>query len=190
MRDIAAIEFTGRALDFVRSKGQNLLSHLQRLNLDEIATFWKQSEELMIPRVENRSASRGPGDSVPMERCARCGTHHARNRCPAYGRRCDRCNGYNHFAERCRARYVRDCPKCGTGHLQSRCIAHGATCDKCGKTNHFSSRCATRLVEDCPRCGQDHAVSACPAINKTCPRCKKPNHFENKCMSRPIEMNP
>ncbi|XP_063538098.1 uncharacterized protein LOC134747405 [Cydia strobilella] len=34
--------------------------------------------------------------------CSRCGGNHAYNKCPAYGVRCDSCNGYNHYAKMCR----------------------------------------------------------------------------------------
>ncbi|XP_020291489.1 uncharacterized protein LOC109858537 isoform X2 [Pseudomyrmex gracilis] len=184
VRDITRIRFTGRAIPFVQSKGKNLLLYLQQQDLNQIALFWKQYEELMTRTpADNRSSSLTRYTSETFE-CVRCGSRHARNRCPAYGRQCDKCKEYNHFVQCCRARYVTDCPKCGTSHFQSRCIAHGATCEKCGKMNHFSSFCTGQFLEDCPRCGQDHVATACPAINKICSRCNKPNHFENKCISQ------
>lgn len=33
--------------------------------------------------------------------CKRCGTKHARQKCPAYGKICNKCKGQNHFAKQC-----------------------------------------------------------------------------------------
>ena len=35
--------------------------------------------------------------------CRRCGTTHARNECPAWGKTCLRCGGPNHFSSQCRS---------------------------------------------------------------------------------------
>lgn len=38
--------------------------------------------------------------------CQRCGYIHPVKRCLAFGKRCVRCNGYNHFANKCKNRFV------------------------------------------------------------------------------------
>ena len=45
----------------------------------------------------SRGARREPGDRV----CSRCGLSHRPRQCPAYGRKCAKCNGPNHFARMC-----------------------------------------------------------------------------------------
>ncbi|CAH2098790.1 unnamed protein product [Euphydryas editha] len=36
--------------------------------------------------------------------CSRCGYYHSERRCPAYGKKCKKCEKMNHFARKCRAR--------------------------------------------------------------------------------------
>ncbi|XP_045764874.1 uncharacterized protein LOC123867071 [Maniola jurtina] len=40
--------------------------------------------------------------------CKRCGYNHPMRKCPAYGKRCVRCNGYNHFSSQCRNHCVHE----------------------------------------------------------------------------------
>ncbi|XP_011861891.1 PREDICTED: uncharacterized protein LOC105558681 isoform X2 [Vollenhovia emeryi] len=184
IEDIKNYNFTGRAALLVRSKGDSLVLYLQSLDFNQITLFWKQCEELMMR--ENRENVQGrPFNSPSAEmECARCGTRHNRNRCPAHGLQCDNCKGFNHFTDNCKVKYVSNCSKCGTHHVQSRCLAFGKLCTKCGKVNHFSWLCQVPTVKDCLRCGGDHAISMCPAQGRVCSRCKKPNHFEEKCLTK------
>ena len=48
-------------------------------------------------RGYNRGARWGPGDRV----CSRCGLSHRPRQCPAYGKKCAKCKGPNHFARMC-----------------------------------------------------------------------------------------
>lgn len=169
----------------IRSKEENLVSYLQSLDLHKIILFWKQCEELMSQKDHEDIQSQSSFTSQPAElECARCGTCHSRNHCPAYGLQCNNCKGYNHFTNNCRTKYVSDCTKCGTHHVQSRCLAFGELCTNCGKPNHFSWLCKVPIVKNCLRCGEDHAISLCPAQGRVCSRCEKPNHFEKKCLSK------
>lgn len=168
---------------FIQSKGANLTSYLQSLNLHQVTLFWKQCEKLTLQKNWEHTQNQISLQSAETE-CARCGGHHSRNSCPAHGKQCDNCKGYNHFKENCRVKYVSDCTKCGTSHVQSRCLAYGESCINCGKSNHFSWLCQVPIVKDCSRCGSDHAISMCPAQGKICARCNKPNHLKEKCLSK------
>ncbi|XP_026830439.1 uncharacterized protein LOC105280614 isoform X2 [Ooceraea biroi] len=182
IQDIRNCNFTGKTMLFLQSRGENLVSYLQLLDLHKITLFWKHCEELTAqtnaPKEVTINAQLGDA------RCIRCGTCHDRNNCPAHGMQCTNCKGYNHFTRNCKVKYVRNCTKCGLDHVQSRCLAFGERCTKCGKTNHFSWLCQVPVVKDCSRCGGDHAVSACPAQGRMCSRCNKPNHLKEKCVSK------
>ena len=39
-----------------------------------------------------------------MKQCKYCGTNHNLRQCPAYGKKCSKCNMKNHFAKMCRSR--------------------------------------------------------------------------------------
>ena len=51
----------------------------------------------------SRPKERLPGDQeVGAPLCSRCGRSHKPRQCPAYGQRCKKCQGFNHFASVCR----------------------------------------------------------------------------------------
>lgn len=188
IHDIKNHNFTGKAMLFIQSKGKNLTSYLQLLDLHKVTLFWKHCEALMLQKDYENISKQDSQDfslnpSVEMK-CIRCGTYHSRNHCPAHGMRCNNCNGYNHFTDYCKVKYVSDCTKCGTHHIQSCCLAFGEICTNCGKTNHFSWLCQVPVVKNCIRCGKDHAISMCPAQGQVCTRCNKPNHLKEKCLSK------
>lgn len=169
----------------IQSKGEDLISYLQSLDLHQITLFWKQCEKLMLQsNCEDVQKQLFFNLQCVEMKCIRCGTCHSRNRCPAHGVQCNNCKGYNHFSENCKVKYVSDCAKCGTHHVQSRCPAFGKLCINCGKMNHFSLLCQTPIIKNCFRCGGDHAISMCPAQGQICSQCKKPNHFKEKCLSK------
>lgn len=189
IHDIKNYNFTGKAMLYIQSKGENLISYLQLSDLHTITLFWKQCETLMlkkncenVPNQDSQEFSLNP-QSAEMK-CIRCGTCHSRNDCPAHGVRCNNCKGYNHFTDYCKVKYVSNCTKCGTHHIQSRCLAFGEICTNCGKPNHFSWLCQVPVVKNCVRCGKDHAVSMCPAQGQICVLCNKPNHLKEKCLSK------
>lgn len=179
IQDISTQRFTGKAALLIESKGKNLISYLQSLDLNHIILFWKQCEDLMTQRVEETSKQ-----NFTSAECTRCGTKHNRNQCPAWGVRCNNCKQLNHFTDNCKVKYIDDCTRCGMSHIQSRCPAYGELCTKCGKRNHFSLKCRIPFVTNCTRCGMNHAISMCPAQGQTCRYCNKPNHLEEQCASK------
>lgn len=182
IQDISTQRFTGKAALLIESKGKNLISYLQSLDLNHIILFWKQCEDLMTQKVEETSQQNF--SFAKSAECTRCGTEHNRNRCPAWGVRCNNCKQLNHFTDNCKVKYVDNCTRCGMSHIQSRCPAYGELCTKCGKRNHFSLKCRIPFVTNCTRCGMNHAASMCPAQGRTCRHCNKPNHLEEQCASK------
>ncbi|XP_039310965.1 uncharacterized protein LOC105200665 isoform X7 [Solenopsis invicta] len=102
IEDIKNYNFTDKAKVLVRSKGEDLVSYLQSLDLNKITLFWKQCEKLMSPKNHEEVQRQSTSTSQPEIECIRCGTCHSRNRCPAHGLRCDNCKGYNHFTDYCK----------------------------------------------------------------------------------------
>jgi hypothetical protein len=41
-----------------------------------------------------------------MRKCGRCGYKHGKKQCPAYGQKCNKCNGPNHFATMCKSKAI------------------------------------------------------------------------------------
>lgn len=44
-----------------------------------------------------------------INNCTKCGTNHSINRCPAYGKTCNKCKLLNHFSNMCKTKV--DCSK-------------------------------------------------------------------------------
>ena len=98
--------------------------HLKTLNEDtrEVASVkWKGRGQLsdtnnnqVDKRGQNSKDSKGQNKSkfpsFPKKRtkhkCNRCGTEHTSGRCPAYGKRCNKCHRLNHFAKYCMSKTV------------------------------------------------------------------------------------
>lgn len=185
IQDISTQCFTGKAALLVEHKGKNFISFLESLDLNDIILFWKQCEDLMAQGNDEKMQKQNSSQvTSSIIECNRCGTKHNRNRCPAWGVQCSKCQQFNHLTEYCKIKYVNDCTKCGTNHIQSRCPAFGELCTKCGKSNHFSWKCHIPFINNCSRCGKDHVASACPAQGKICRQCNKPNHLEEQCASK------
>jgi hypothetical protein len=53
-----------------------------------------------------RSSRGGAYGGNTSNSCQYCGTEHARDRCPAYGKRCNACHRFNHFAKVCSNQHV------------------------------------------------------------------------------------
>lgn len=184
IQDISTQRFTGKAALLIESKGKDLIPYLQSLDFYHLTLFWKQCEDLMAQKVEDTPKQDSSNVKSAVIECTRCGTKHKRNRCPAWGAQCNKCQQFNHFTDNCKVKYVDDCTKCGMSHIQSRCPAYGERCTKCDKRNHFSLKCKTPFVNNCSRCGTSHATTNCPAQGRTCHLCNKPNHLEEQCASK------
>ena len=85
------------------------------LTLNNAITKARQSErvktELELQRSSAKStdwvAKKSQKDNKKVKQiinCTRCGGDHEIRKCPAYKKKCNKCNGYNHFAKVCRGK--------------------------------------------------------------------------------------
>lgn len=85
-------------------------------------TVPRRSYGRSVSRTRTREASAGrnnnnrgrpnnnrgrPGRSGFITGCTNCGTSHPLNGCPAYGKVCNNCKRLNHFAKKCRSKYIK-----------------------------------------------------------------------------------
>ncbi|KAK3884724.1 hypothetical protein Pcinc_011042 [Petrolisthes cinctipes] len=83
------------------------------------AASWYKKEK----KEKRQQQCKSPTPSMAHKACTNCGTHHAKDSCPAAHQMCTSCGRQGH-----RPRTVR-------------CPATGATCDACGKMHHFKKHC-------------------------------------------------
>ena len=74
------------------------------------------SKNRVNPRVMTKGSDkpRKPNPGEVHKRgpeCGRCGFQHDRRSCPAYGKRCAKCSGWNHFAKKCLSGEKADSPR-------------------------------------------------------------------------------
>lgn len=85
------------------------LCHASELALQHAKTFNETSvtavhDGAKIAVVEKKMRKNMPQKSSKEDKvysCKRCGGRHEPRQCPAYGKRCLKCNGKNHFAKQC-----------------------------------------------------------------------------------------
>ena len=116
-----------------------------------------QNENLSKAESKNEAKTTEAEDTL----CGKCGRsqHKSKEDCPAKGKQCVKCQGYNHFANVCRMK------KSVQGENTSQAVC--AKCKKCGKLHD--------------------EISVCPAKGKTCNKCKKLDHFDYMCKSEDKE---
>ena len=75
------------------------------------------TNQALICGKQTRSRGQGARNRGRRQSCRRCGTTHARNECPAWGKSCLKCGGPNHFSSQCRTvdRYVNEMVDQGSG---------------------------------------------------------------------------
>ncbi|KAK3889428.1 hypothetical protein Pcinc_006564 [Petrolisthes cinctipes] len=94
---------------------------------------------------------KSPTPSTAHKACINCGTHHAKDSCPAAHQMCTSCGRQGH-----RPRTVR-------------CPATGATCDACGKMHHFKKHCrSTKPVGEAVKLQHNTKVAAPSTQTQQC----------------------
>lgn len=73
---------------------------------DEVHHIAKQ----MGSRSKSANNETWPGKRT-INNCTRCGTSHLVNRCPAYGKNCNKCKLLNHFSNLCKSKVDDSAPK-------------------------------------------------------------------------------
>ncbi|KAK3886627.1 hypothetical protein Pcinc_009274 [Petrolisthes cinctipes] len=94
-------------------------------------------------KEKRQQQCKSPTPSTAHKACTNCGTHHAKDSCPAAHQMCTSCGRQGH-----RPRTVR-------------CPATGATCDACGKMHHFKKHCrSTKPVGEAVKLQYNAKVAA------------------------------
>ncbi|KAK3890242.1 hypothetical protein Pcinc_005776 [Petrolisthes cinctipes] len=94
-------------------------------------------------KEKRQQQCKSPTPSTAHKACINCGTHHAKDSCPAAHQMCTSCGRQGH-----RPRTVR-------------CPATGATCDACGKMHHFKNHCrSTKPVGEAVKLQHNAKVAA------------------------------
>ena len=87
-------------------------------SVDRIKTFTKKKKENVFQKKDFNQKKKEnfypkknfvKRDNYPE--CGRCGFSHARNNCPAFGKKCMKCKKIGHFARRCRSAFVKTVDK-------------------------------------------------------------------------------
>lgn len=150
-------------------------SDINSLTIKEIAYIWMSYENRAFKQNEEI-------DHFQVRNCNNCGYTHMKDKCPAYGKKCNECGLENHFTTRCPSGY-NDCLDCGKSHFKRQCPAYGNQCKQCRRLNHFFWKCRTPKILNCNFCGLSHipSRSVCSALNTICLKCNQRGHVPSKC---------
>ena len=79
------------------------IARLHEMSTAQLKTMAEDNKEAAVHAIHNANASARVTDSKekPFD-CYSCGHNHSRGQCPAYGQRCHRCKGWNHYANKCK----------------------------------------------------------------------------------------
>lgn len=65
----------------------------------------KTEEEIKFVRHKHRKPEQKETPRAPKDaNCTKCGQSHPPRKCPAFGKRCHKCKGYNHYEKRCKSK--------------------------------------------------------------------------------------
>lgn len=133
LKEIDLKKFTSKATDLIPEF--SIKSHLKSLTLQEVMYIWMKCENVNFKQTEKI------GPSGTVRNCSKCSLTHAINRCPAYGKQCNKCGDMNHHFSRCPSQVKENCFYCGESHFYRQCPAYMNECSKCHRLNHFYWRC-------------------------------------------------
>ncbi|XP_054864601.1 uncharacterized protein K02A2.6-like [Amphiprion ocellaris] len=86
------------------------ICHASELALQHAKTFHGSAMDMEASAVaavttrqgyKNKKVQKTYSNESETFQCKRCGTKHAKQQCPAYGKICNKCKGHNHFAKQC-----------------------------------------------------------------------------------------
>ena len=106
-RIVVGIRNSGVQERLLREKDLNLAKAVDICRTAEATKHQMEeikAQDVTVSEVKQKSqATRRIPNSKPddIHHCRRCGFEHTSGKCPAYGQRCDRCKGMNHFAKCC-----------------------------------------------------------------------------------------
>jgi len=80
------------------------------MSIDQVITFCQSVEAAennckeLEKTTEVHHIVRQSGSKTAINNCTRCGSTHSINRCPAYGKTCNKCKLLNHFLNQCKSK--------------------------------------------------------------------------------------
>ena len=100
IRDVAVKERLLREKELPLQKALDI-SRASESSKQQIRAMTAETMDV-LPVGLRRPNKPGGGENNIILNCAYCGGRHARGSCPAYGKQCNKCNGYNHFSTVCK----------------------------------------------------------------------------------------
>lgn len=71
---------------------------------------------------ENRNEKQAQNYIAEIIKCTRCNFNHAVRKCPAYGKKCLKCQGMNHFAKCCKSKNINNIDSSTNPEYEDACI--------------------------------------------------------------------
>lgn len=78
--------------------------HAKTFNESNMAAAHESAKVAVVKNKTRRNSTQNRNSETMTYSCKRCGNKHEPRQCPAYGKRCAKCNGKNHFAKQCLAK--------------------------------------------------------------------------------------
>ncbi|XP_076830306.1 uncharacterized protein LOC143476162 isoform X2 [Brachyhypopomus gauderio] len=89
-----------KAIDICQAS-ESAKAQLKSFSSKEIETVEVDSVQRAKPKATSRAKKRDAKPGQESRNCGRCGMQHAPKQCPAFGKKCRKCGGKNHFARNC-----------------------------------------------------------------------------------------
>lgn len=75
--------------------------HAKTFNESNVAATHESAKVAVVKNKTKRKVAQNKNSDNATYSCKRCGNKHEPRQCPAYGKKCAKCNGKNHFAKQC-----------------------------------------------------------------------------------------
>lgn len=110
-----------KAIQFCRTSEQSKTQSLQfQQNTGEVNAVKNYKNKKTVSNYSNKYKSNEPkysgsNSSTTKFKCKRCQNLHGPRECPAYGKKCNKCNKLNHFAVSCKVKNIKNVGQEGDG---------------------------------------------------------------------------
>ena len=113
-------------------------------NIHELLHLWEKCIKSNNP--PDYFLVSGNANAVVIKDCSYCGDTHLKKKCPAYWKKCSRCEKPNHFFWKCMQKRVQNCAFCNGSHLEgiNNCPARNNICINCNQRGHSQVMCRSR----------------------------------------------
>lgn len=75
------------------------LQHAKTFNETSVTAVHDSAKRAVVKKKVRKNLSQKSSKEDTVYSCKRCGGRHEPRQCPAYGKKCLKCNGKNHFAK-------------------------------------------------------------------------------------------